>query len=92
MVIFCQNLRFSERSGNVVNRIASYTFPIYLLHIMVKNLLVRQGFTLWLEQKLMPLPLSAVWYAAILVLIVFLLTLLLCVILRRLKNLLFKNA
>lgn len=92
VVIFCQNLRFTERSGDMVNRIASYTFPIYLLHILVKNLLVRQGFTALLEQKLMPLPLSAVWYAVILVLVVFLLTLLLCVILRRLKNLLFKNA
>ena len=91
-VIFCQNLQFSARSGEVVNRIASYTFPIYLIHIMVKNLLVRQGFTLWLEQKLMPLPLSAVWYVVILVLLVFLLSLILCVILRKLKGLIFKNA
>ena len=92
VVIFCQNLRFSERSGDLVNRIASYTFPIYLIHILVKNLLVRQGFTAALEQKLAALPLSAVWYAVILVLIVFLLTLLLCVILRTLKNLMIKKA
>lgn len=91
VVIFCQNLRFSEGSGEVVNRIASYTFPVYLIHIMIKNLLVKLGFTALLEQKLMPLPLSAVWYAGILVLLVFLLSLLLCVILRKLKNRIFKN-
>ena len=86
VVVFCQNLRFSDRMGDRVNRLASYTFPIYLIHIMVKNLLVRQGFTAWLDRSLVPLPLSAVWYVLILIALVFCISFLICIIIRRIKE------